>query len=57
MRDGSLRPDLDPKSAAVALLAMCNGSVEWYQRKTAVNVNSIAGEFADFFLRGVLSEP
>ena len=57
VRDGSLRPDLNPKSAAVALLAMCNGSVAWYQRKTAVNVNSIADEFADFFLRGVLSEP
>jgi len=55
VKDGSLRRDLDPRSAAVALLAMCNGSVGWYQRKTPAAVTAIAGEFADFFLQGALS--
>ncbi len=57
VRDGTLRPNLDPRSAAVALLAMCNGSVEWYQRKTPAAVTGIAGEFADCLLLGVLSVP
>lgn len=51
--DGSLRPDLDPGTAAVALLAMCNGSVEWYQRRAPAAVATIAATFADCFLRGV----
>ena len=57
VRDGCLRPDLDTGTAAVALLAMCNGSVEWYQRRTPAAVTGIAGEFADCFLQGVLSVP
>ena len=57
VRDGCLRPDLNPGVAAIALLAMCNGSVEWYQRKSPAAVTGIAREFADCFLRGVSSAP
>ncbi len=54
VREGVLRHDLDPTTAAVALLAMCNGSVEWYQRRSPAAVAAIAATFADCFLRGVV---
>lgn len=54
IRAGTLRRDLDPALAAVALLAMCNGSVEWYQRRSTAVVADIAATFADCFLRGAL---
>jgi AcrR family transcriptional regulator len=53
VRDGRLKSGVNPATAAVALLAMCNGSVEWYQRKAPDRVIQIAQEFADCFLRGI----
>lgn len=52
---GCLRPDLEPGTTTVALLAMCNGSVEWYQRRTPDSVERIAAGFADCFLRGIMA--
>lgn len=57
VQEGRLRSDVDPGTAAVVLLAMCNGSVEWYQRQPRESVQLIAAGFADCFLRGVLAPP
>lgn len=53
LRSGEIRDDVDPRTAATALLAMCNGAVEWYQRKSPAAVAGIADAFATLFLRGV----
>ena len=43
----------DPRTAAIALLAMMNGAIEWYQRKSEAEMDAIADDFAAIALSGL----
>ena len=49
---GELRADLDCRVAAVAILAMCNGAVGWYEKKPVRDMQRIAAAFAQLVLSG-----
>jgi TetR/AcrR family transcriptional regulator, cholesterol catabolism regulator len=46
--------NFDCRAATVALLALCNGAIHWYERKSPREIERIAGQFADYFLDGTL---
>ena len=46
--------DFDCRAATVALLALCNGAIHWYERKSPREIERIAERFADYFLMGAL---
>lgn len=53
---GDLRPDLDPATAARALLAFQNGlAMLWLANPEAFSIKESAPAFADLFLSGVLA--
>jgi AcrR family transcriptional regulator len=46
--------DVDPRTAAIALLAMMNGAIEWYQRKTEREIDAVVERFATLALAGLV---
>jgi AcrR family transcriptional regulator len=54
VRARELAPDFDCREATVALLALCNGAVHWYEGKSPRETERIARRFASFFLYGAL---
>jgi AcrR family transcriptional regulator len=44
----------DCRAAAIAVLALCNGAIHWYEKKPPRELGRIANRFADYFLDGVL---
>ncbi len=50
---GEIAGGTDPRTAAIALLAMLNGAVEWYGRLPPASVDTAAGQFADIALNGL----
>ena len=54
VRARELPRDFDCRAATVALLALCNGAIHWYERKSPREIDRIAGQFADYFLFGAL---
>jgi AcrR family transcriptional regulator len=55
MEQGELPRDFDAPVATMALLALCNGAVDWYEKKKAAEIARIAGKFAGYFLDGILA--
>ena len=51
---GEIAPGTDPHTAAIALLAMLNGAVEWYGRMPPDAIDAVARRFADFILDGLI---
>ena len=49
-----LSRDFDCRAATVALLALCNGAIHWYEKKPPREIDRIARRFADYFLNGAL---
>jgi AcrR family transcriptional regulator len=54
VRARELPPEFDCRAAAVAVLALCNGAIHWYEKKTPREIERIAARFADYFLNGAL---
>lgn len=54
MRARELPHDFDSRAATVALLAMCNGAIHWYEAKPPREIERIAARFAAYFLDGAL---
>lgn len=54
VRGRELSPDFDCRAATVALLALCNGAIHWYENKPPHEIERIAGQFATYFLEGAL---
>ena len=54
VRARELRRDFDCRAATVALLALCNGAIHWYERKSPREIDRIARRFAAYFLYGAL---
>jgi len=50
MKAGDLASNTDPHMSAIAILAMMNGSVEYYSGKTEAEINKIANHFTDIIL-------
>jgi AcrR family transcriptional regulator len=53
---GELRHDLDPRLAALAVLGMCNASVDWYG-KEGVSMAQVAENFARITVDGMAAAP
>ena len=54
VRARELPQDFDSRAATVALLALCNGAIHWYETKPAREIERIAARFASYFLYGAL---
>ena len=54
VRAHELPPDFDCRAATIALLALCNGSIHWYENKPPREIERIAAQFAGYFLEGAL---
>ena len=54
MRAGELPQEFDCRAATLAILAMCNGAIHWYENKPMREIERIAGQFAAYFLNGAL---
>jgi hypothetical protein len=39
----------------MALLALCNGAIDWYEKKPEAEIAVIAEKFAGYFLDGILA--
>ena len=46
--------DFDCRAATIAVLALCNGAIHWYEGKPLREIDRIAGQFAAYFLSGAL---
>jgi AcrR family transcriptional regulator len=53
MAAGELRRDLDPRLAALAVLGMCNATVDWYGKEPGVSVAQVAESFARIAIDGM----
>ncbi|MGE5147217.1 MAG: TetR/AcrR family transcriptional regulator [Candidatus Eiseniibacteriota bacterium] len=53
---GELPRDFDVPVATMALLALCNGAIDWYEKKPAREIARIAEKFAGYFLDGILGQ-
>ncbi|HZL58655.1 MAG TPA: TetR/AcrR family transcriptional regulator [Stellaceae bacterium] len=53
---GELRGDLDPRLAVLALLGMCNASVDWYGKEPGIPIDRIAENFARVALDGMAAQ-
>ena len=42
------------EGATLALLALCNGAIHWYEGKPPREIERLAVRFADYFLNGAL---
>jgi hypothetical protein len=56
MAQGELRRDFDAHVATRALLALCNGAIDWYEKKPAGEIARIAEKFAGYLLDGILAQ-
>lgn len=54
VRRGELERDFDCHAATIALLAICNGAIHWYEKKPESEIAKIGEQFAGFFLHGAL---
>ena len=50
---GELRRDLDPRLATLAVLGMCNASVDWYGKEHGASMTGIAESFARIVVDGM----
>jgi AcrR family transcriptional regulator len=57
VRVRELPGDFDCRAATVALLALCNGAIHWYEKKPPREIDRIARQFATYFLYGALPRP
>ena len=53
---GELPRDFDASVATMALLALCNGAIDWYEKKPQAEIARIAEKFAGYFLNGILAQ-
>jgi len=53
VENGELKPDLDPHVTAIALLAMMNGSIDWYVQKSAAEIEDVAKQFTNIAFGGI----
>jgi AcrR family transcriptional regulator len=51
--DGSIRRDVDPRLAMLAVLSMCNAVINWRASDQAIDVRRIAAEFARLVADGL----
>jgi AcrR family transcriptional regulator len=51
---GDLPRGFDCRAATIAVLALCNGAIHWYENKPAREIDRIAARFAALFLEGAL---
>lgn len=51
---GKMRADLNCRLASLALLGLCNATVDWYGKEPGATVSVIARNFSDLVLSGVL---
>jgi len=54
VRARELPREFDSRAATVALLALCNGAIHWYEAKPPREIDRIAERFAAYFLYGAL---
>jgi AcrR family transcriptional regulator len=54
IESGEFRVELDCGVAAIAILAMCNGAIGWYERKSVRELKDIAASFARLVLSGLV---
>jgi AcrR family transcriptional regulator len=52
IRRGTLRADLNPEHAKLALLALCNSVVIWWHTRSDAPIRTIADDLSDIFIRG-----
>jgi AcrR family transcriptional regulator len=50
---GELRPGIDPRAAALAILSMCNGAIDRYESRPPAEIAALAETFSDFILDGL----
>ena len=53
IEDGSIRADVDPRLAVLAVLGMCNAVINWRASDQAIDVRRIAAEFARLVADGL----
>ncbi|MFO1361064.1 MAG: TetR/AcrR family transcriptional regulator [Burkholderiales bacterium] len=53
VRDGTLRHDLDPRTAAVGVVALCNGASGWYVGKPPEALARMTAGLVDLVLGGL----
>jgi AcrR family transcriptional regulator len=51
--DGSLRPDLDPKLAAIFILSILNAVERWFRPRGRLSRDELVGEILGFVLEGI----
>ena len=56
VRSGEFRP-MSVRLAGLAVLGMCNSVVHWYQPSGQLDVDTVAGEFADLAVKSLLNGP
>ena len=54
VRSGEFRP-VSVRLAGLAVLGMCNSVVHWYQPSGQLDVDTVAGQFADLAVKSLLS--
>lgn len=50
---GTIRPEIDPQLAALAVFGACNWAYQWYDSSGTLRGRDIAFSFWDMFIRGV----
>ena len=50
---GELRDDIEPRSAALAILSMCNGAIDRYENRPTAEIAALADTFASLILDGL----
>lgn len=55
IKDGSLRKDLEPRAAAVGIVAMCNGVIGWFARKPSSDITGTVQQLSSLVLGGLLT--
>lgn len=50
---GELRADLDPRLTALAVLGICNASVDWYGKEPGASIDRLAEHFARLAVDGI----
>jgi AcrR family transcriptional regulator len=51
--DGSFRPGIDPKLAAIMILSILNAVERWYRPKGSLNRRELSSQVHEFALRGI----
>ncbi|UQN07430.1 TetR/AcrR family transcriptional regulator [Deinococcus sp. QL22] len=57
IREGSLRPDLDPKMTANLILSAVNWAYTWYRPGGSMTPRDVAEQYADMLLTGLQAAP